>query len=83
MFYCLDCEKQFDNPKIHTEYGEFWGAGYSEITNVCPLCNGDLIQLTKKCDCCGEYITGEYIETRDKNCYCENCYTRGDILSDV
>lgn len=83
LFYCLQCENLFEVPKIHTEYGECWGRGYSEITNVCPLCNGEVVHLTKKCGCCGEYITGEYIETQDGNYYCENCYTKGDILEDV
>lgn len=84
MYYCVECNKLIseDSLSTYTEHGEFWGATYSETSKVCPFCKGEVIELTKKCDCCGEYITGEYIETKDRNYYCENCYIRGDVADD-
>lgn len=84
LYYCLRCERLLSEEAlaIHTEHGEFWGSPYSETTKVCPYCKDEVIHLTKKCDCCGEYITGEYIETNDKNYYCENCYVKGDVTED-
>lgn len=85
MHYCFNCERFIAEEALlhHTERGEFWGAEYSETTKVCPHCKEDVVYLTKRCSCCGEYITGEYIQTDDEKYYCENCYVKGDMSEDV
>lgn len=85
MYYCLECERQLSEEDLtnYTEYGEYWGSQYSESSKVCPYCKGEVIHLTKKCDCCGQYITGEYIETDDEKYYCDNCYVKGDMSENV
>lgn len=83
MLYCTDCGRVIEEEDELAEYierGEFWGNEYTETSNVCPKCkSSSIVALTKKCDCCGEYILGAYITTVDNKSYCENCYTEGDV----
>lgn len=83
MFYCTDCGTvvgEKDELFEYKERGEFWGSEYITISKVCPKCKSfAIIELTKRCNCCGEYILGTYITTMDDKSYCENCYTEGNI----
>ena len=83
MLFCTDCGRVIEEEDELAEYmerGEFWGSEYTEVSKVCPKCKGSAtIVLTKKCDSCGEYITGAYVTTMDGRFYCENCYTEGDV----
>lgn len=83
MLYCTDCGTVIEEENELAEYierGEFWGGEYTEVSKVCPKCKSSaVVVLTKKCDCCGEYVLGVYITTIDGKSYCENCYTEGDV----
>lgn len=83
MFYCTDCGAILDEKNELAEYkerGEFWGSEFTTISRICPKCKSSaIIELTKKCDYCGDYIIGIYITVADGKLYCENCYTKGDI----
>ena len=40
-FYCHECNKHFDFPKMVSESrGEFWGMACSETVAYCPHCGG-------------------------------------------
>ena len=76
MFVCMECGHIFDDEEVdiwEDPIGEFWGVPCSVTTSGCPLCSGDYTK-TYKCDCCGEYIVGDYIKTSNGKRFCENCY---------
>ena len=76
MFICLDCGHIFDDDEVavwQESRGEYWGVPCYETVSGCPCCNGDYVK-TYKCDCCNEWITGDYIKTDDNQRVCENCY---------
>ncbi len=75
--YCCACKSIFDEPKKYYERGEAWGAPCTEKFEYCPYCNSDDIidsDNCPDCDCCGEKCISAYIETKNGNYYCENCY---------
>lgn len=72
MFMCLDCNGIFTNPKHYVEKHNLDSPPYEEWDG-CPYCSGTYAE-TYKCDCCGKWITGEYIKTKNDERYCENCY---------
>ena len=73
MFICLDCGHifgDFDEREGAHELGIHWVG--------CPVCGGKCAETTK-CDWCGEYITGNYVELADGTILCSDCYTEKDI----
>lgn len=81
--FCLNCNRIFEDNETanHKEYGEFWGAPYSEIISACPYCDSeDIIEYEPpKCDCCGKYCTSDYVEIRDGQYFCNDCYQIKDF----
>ncbi len=77
MYICLDCDALFTVPKKYSETHGFDSPPYEEY-NGCPNCGGDYAE-TFQCDCCGKYISGDYVEVDYGNFYCENCYTLKNI----
>ena len=77
MWICLDCNKLFAYPKHYTDTHGLDDPPY-ECYSGCPYCGGAYAE-TYECDCCGEWITGEYIKAEDGNRYCENCYTTMEL----
>lgn len=73
MYVCLGCYSTFENP---LEYKEDHG----ETFYICPNCEDTDFKETFMCDCCGEYVNGEYVEI-DQNKYCENCFLVKDIAN--
>ena len=76
MFVCLDCGELFSEPSYWEEdhgleYGPF------EQCSGCPYCGCAYVE-TFECDCCGEYIVGEYYEIDDMR-YCDDCVIHRDI----
>ena len=85
MFYCMDCGTILEEEKLcdYKEMGEFWGSEYTVTSKVCPKCKSSaVLEITKRCDFCGEYIIGEYIAAADGRSYCENCYMKGDTINE-
>ena len=54
---------------------------YEHFT-VCPHCGGAFVEA-HRCDCCGEFITADYIMVQDGKCYCEECYSIRNIEDDL
>lgn len=82
MFICCDCEKIFLEPSKYTEdRGEWFGVPSYETYSGCPYCGGAFTE-TYECDCCGNWITGEYAEIADGSRYCEECYCVKNIGED-
>ena len=71
-YLCLDCGEIFDQPS-HWEECHGFDHGPFEHFSGCPYC-GEAYVGTHKCDCCGEWITGNYIKTEDGQRICEGCY---------
>ena len=36
-----------------------------------------------RCDCCGEFITADYVVVQDGKRYCEECYSVRNIEDDL
>ena len=77
MHICLDCGILFENPKHHTETHGLDSPPY-ETWSGCPECGGTYVE-TARCDDCGEWITGEFVELNGGQRICEQCYTVKDV----
>lgn len=73
-YICINCSTVFTNPKHVTEQ-------YGEVMDVCPECNGEYV-LAFKCDICQEYITDNFIKTKDGQLICEECFFTYNINDD-
>lgn len=78
-FICCDCQAVVHEPvKVVERHGldtppfEHYGA--------CPLCHGSCLVESIRCDCCGEYIIGLYVETIEGERFCENCFVFKDSM---
>ncbi len=80
MYLCLDCDKLFEEPRDYTETHGLDSPPY-ETWSGCPECAGAYVE-TFKCDECGEWITGEYIELASRAKICDTCYVIKDIIYD-
>lgn len=76
MYVCLDCQAIFQNPEKWVETHGLSSPPY-ECRTGCPHCHGAYTE-TYKCDCCDEWIEGEYIKI-DGDRYCEHCYDKYEI----
>lgn len=72
MYVCLDCGCVFEEPE---SYCEKHGLDYGpyEEWDGCPSCGGSYTE-TYRCDCCGEWITNDYVQIDDER-FCDNCFT--------
>ena len=68
----LECGHLFDEP-AYWEETHGLECGPYETWSGCPRCKGDYTKAIQ-CDCCNEWITGDYITTEDDRRYCEDCY---------
>ena len=78
---CVECGHVFSQPKRYMETHGLDTPPY-ELFNICPNCGGAFVRA-KRCDCCGEVITGEYIKVNDGRCYCDDCCLKYDIADDL
>lgn len=72
MYVCLDCGELFEYPMKIVEKHGLDSPPYEEFYG-CPECGGTYVE-TMQCYSCGNYITGDYIETLEGDYYCENCF---------
>lgn len=77
MYACLDCGSVFEVPKRFVETHGLDTPPYEEWMG-CPNCAGAFVK-THKCDCCNEWITGEYVKTDDYQRFCENCFCHYEL----
>lgn len=77
VFVCVECGELFEEPR---HFVETHGLDYPpyEEWNGCPECAGMFIEAFK-CDCCNEYITGDYIELDSGEKYCDNCFISREL----
>lgn len=77
MYYCSECGEIFDEPKRAKDgRGEYWGAPCYEVYGVCPECGSDEIGEARRCQACGEWISGD-----DE--FCENCMKEAEVQTEV
>lgn len=79
LFVCIECGKLFEAPANWKENrGECFGFPTYEELSGCPYCYGNYTEA-HRCNCCGEWITGDYIKVEDSNRYCENCFIHMEL----
>lgn len=81
MLICSECGILFEQAKIIYEHHGLDDPPF-EVLYVCPCCEGTNIHLARRCDLCGEWITGSYIVTTDGNHICDDCFTKCDVEND-
>ena len=79
--FCLNCMSTFEEPSKYEQRSEFWGAPCSETFYSCPYCDSDDIieDEPPKCDCCRKYCISDFVEIRDGQYFCNDCYQIKDI----
>lgn len=68
---CLECHTIFEEPHYWQEKHGLDVPPYESFSG-CPHCMGGYTEAFR-CDCCDEYITGNYVKTDDGKRYCESC----------
>ena len=53
-----------------------------EHYDACPGCLGTNIHSAKQCDLCGNWVTGDYIQTSEGQIICDDCYTFHNVEED-
>lgn len=71
----------FQEPKYYIETYGLDTPPYEHFT-VCPHCGGVFVEA-HRCDCCGEFITADYVVVQDGKRYCEECYSVRNIEDDL
>jgi hypothetical protein len=75
MFYCLECEKYFDEPgeKKETEKFEYWGANITHdfYYECCPYCGSYDYEPASVCELCDEPVYQTDKPKRHKFDYCK------------
>lgn len=72
MFVCVECGNLFKDPVYWVERHGLDSPPYEHWSGS-PCCFANYTEANE-CDCCGEWITGNYIKIEDGKRYCENCY---------
>lgn len=69
MYYCNNCDEQFEEPKINKIiFEEYYGVSnlfpdrHKVDLEVCPNCGDDNIEEMMTCDCCGEWNKQDDLE---------------------
>jgi hypothetical protein len=71
LFVCLDCGHLFEHPqKVQEKHG--LEDGPFEEFYACPVCSGAYV-TAPICDGCDEYITDDYLQTKDGSIWCQDC----------
>ena len=81
MYLCVECGKLFEEPIRHVETHGLECPPY-ESWDGCPHCGGGYVK-TMRCDECGEWIIGEYVELTNGAKYCDACFTLMDIIDSL
>jgi hypothetical protein len=76
-YICVECFNIFEEP---LRWEESHGLDFPpfEKHTGCPDCGGAYVEA-HKCECCGEYITGQYIKLNNQERICEACYVQMEI----
>ena len=77
MFVCIECGRLFEEPQYWEEKHGLNSPPYEQMSG-CQFCGGAYAE-TFRCDCCGDWITGDYIKTDDGERYCTNCVFHYEI----
>lgn len=70
MFVCIECGRLFDEPQYWEEKHGLDTPPYEKMSG-CQFCGGAYTEAFP-CDCCGEWITDNYIKVDGKR-YCSEC----------
>ncbi len=81
MLICVECGALFERAKVVFERHGMDTPPYEELF-VCPYCESTDIHQSHRCNVCGDWITGSYVETVDDNRICDGCYTKHDVEDD-
>lgn len=78
MFICRDCGRIFETPQQIIERHGLDSPPYEEFSG-CPFCGGDYTETYVCCEC-GQFITGDFVELKNGEHYCNACYETYNIL---
>ena len=81
MLICVECGAVFEQPQHVIERHGLDTPPYEEY-DACPNCGGSNLHEARRCDVCGNWITGGYVLTIDGCRICDDCYTRHDVEDD-
>ena len=77
MLVCKECGEVFEDPNEYVNRHVPENYLYNEHYTGCPYCGGAYVEA-QICDCCGDYITGDFVVIDDQ-VYCDNCFTLHNI----
>lgn len=77
MYVCIECGTVFEECERYTETHGLDTPPYEEW-NGCPECGGAYTEA-QICDCCGEYITGDYIKLISGERFCSDCFEHMEL----
>lgn len=78
MYICKDCGTIFEYPREYRDTHGLDNPPYEEYSG-CPECGGAYTETFKCCEC-GEYVYGEYVELKNGEIYCADCYSMYDVM---
>ena len=64
MYYCLDCNEEFEEPNYIVEPHHEIDAPFVEKFGICPICGSGDYEEMEQCDICKEFVVPE------RNCKC-------------
>ena len=77
MYKCLHCGYVFEEPATYSEDctpgGAFEGGSFIDYYEGCPKCSCGYEEVFE-CDDCGEFLTFEETENKNRRYYCTDCF---------
>ncbi len=77
MYKCLHCGYVFEEPATYSEDctpgGVFESGSFINRYEGCPKCSCGYEEVFE-CDDCGNFLTLEEAENKDKRYYCTDCF---------
>ena len=81
MWVCVECGELFEEPEHYVEKHNLDSPPYEEWDG-CPECAGTFVEAFR-CDCCDEFITGDYFEIENGKKYCQECCRSYELKDNI
>lgn len=81
MYICLDCDKVFEEPKVHYDHHPYGMTYATEEWWSCPYCGESNIDIMVECSRCGEPLAKDSANVgEDLMPLCDCCW--GDMYGE-
>lgn len=82
MYICRDCGATFDSPEYCgiSRYDEETEDFEAEYWTACPSCGSKDFNETFVCCECGQYVFGDFVELKNGEVYCSDCFNVFNVL---